>query len=47
MEFLECEDNAFLLDFYKQNKFKLFDVRITAQAHGNEPHKLNQLLKFI
>ena len=47
MEFLECEDNVFLLDFYSQNKFKLFDVRITNPVCGNEPHKLNQLLKFI
>lgn len=47
MEFLECEDNSFLLDFYSQNKFKLFDVRIPNTTYGNEPHKLNQLLKFI
>ena len=25
MEFLECEDNDFLLNFYEQNHFKLFD----------------------
>ncbi len=47
MEFLECEDNTFLLNFYTKNKFKLFDVRTTIPVHGNEPHRLNQLLKFI
>ncbi len=46
MEFLECEDNTFLLNFYTKNKFKLFDVRTTIPVHGNEPHRLNQLLKF-
>lgn len=30
MEFLECEDNEFLLSFYTQNHFKPFDTRITA-----------------
>ena len=30
MEFLECEDNEFLLSFYRQNHFKPFDTRITA-----------------
>ena len=33
MEFLECEDNQFLMDFYTRNKFKLFDVRTTVPAH--------------
>lgn len=47
MEFLECEDNKFLMDFYNQNKFKMFDVRITTSIYGEEPHRLNQLLKFI
>lgn len=47
MEFLECEDNEFLMDFYNRNKFKMFDVRITTSVHGEEPHRLNQLLKFI
>lgn len=47
MEFLECEDNEFLLNFYNRNKFKLFDVRTTIPTHSNEPHQLNQLLKFI
>lgn len=47
MEFLECEDNQFLMDFYTRNKFKLFDVRTTVPAHGEDPHQLNQLLKFI
>ena len=30
MEFLECEDNEFLLNFYTQNHFKPFDTRITS-----------------
>jgi len=47
MEFLECEDNPFLMDFYTRNKFKMFDVRTTVPTHGEEPHQLNQLLKFI
>lgn len=47
MEFLECEDNKFLMDFYTRNKFKMFDVRTTVPTHGEEPHQLNQLLKFI
>ena len=46
MEFLECEDNEFLLSFYTQNHFKPFDTRITA-SQNNEPHTLYQLLKFI
>ena len=36
MEFLECEDNEFLLSFYTQNHFKPFDTRITA-SQNNEP----------
>jgi hypothetical protein len=48
MEFLECEDNEFLLNFYTQNHFKPFDMRTTVPAHEeNEPHILHQLLKFI
>ncbi len=46
MEFLECEDNEFLLNFYTQNHFKAFDTRITA-SQNNAPHMLHQLLKFI
>ena len=45
MEFLECEDNEFLLSFYTQNHFKPFDTRITA-SQNNEPHTLHQLLKM-
>lgn len=47
MEFLECEDNKFLMDFYTRNKFKVFDVRTTVPTPGECPHQLNQLLKFI
>ena len=46
IEFLECEDNGFLLNFYTQNHFKPFDTRITA-SQNNESHTLHQLLKFI
>ena len=46
MEFLECEDNEFLLNFYTQNHFKPFGTRVTA-SQNNEPHTLHQLLKFI
>ena len=34
MEFLECEDNEFLLSFYTQNHFKPFDTRITASQNN-------------
>ena len=37
----------FLMDFYTRNKFKMFDVRTTIPSHGEDPHQLNQLLKFI
>lgn len=43
MEFLECEDNEFLLQFYTQNHFKPFSTRITTSSN----HTLHQLLKFI
>ena len=46
MEFLECENNEILLNFYIQNHFKPFDTRI-AISKNNEPHTLHQLLKFI
>lgn len=46
MEFLECEDNEFLLNFYTQHNFKPFDTRITT-SQNNKPHTLYQLLKFI
>ena len=42
--FLECEDVDALIDFYTRNGFKYFDSRITS---GDNPHKLNQLLKLI
>lgn len=47
MEFLECEDNEFLLNFYTRNHFKPFDMRTTVSVHDGEPHTLHQLLKFI
>lgn len=47
MEFLECEDNEFLLNFYIQNHFKPFDMRTTVPVHAGESHVLHQLLKFI
>lgn len=46
IEFLECEDNEFLLSFYTQNHFKPFDTRIT-HSKNNKSHTLHQLLKFI
>lgn len=45
-EFLECEDNEFLLNFYTQNFFKEFDTRTTI-SHDNKTHILHQLLKFV
>jgi hypothetical protein len=47
IEFLECEDNEFLLNFYTKNHFKPFDIRTTTLEHNHEPHTLHQLLKFI
>ncbi len=47
MEFLECENNEFLMNFYTHNKFKMFDVRTTIPINSIESHQLNQLLKFI
>lgn len=44
LEFLECDDNKFLMNFYTRNGFRLFNSRITK---GENPRKLNQLLKFI
>ena len=46
VEFLECEDNDFLLDFYARNYFKPFDARMIVSEDG-ETRKLHQLLKFI
>ena len=46
VEFLECEDNEFLLNFYTSKKFKPFDTRI-ASSKNSEPHILHQLLKLI
>ena len=46
MEFLECEDNEFLFDFYTRNHFKQFATRLT-EAQNHEPRILHQLLKFI
>lgn len=47
IEFLECEDSEFLLNFYTENHFKPFDIRTTVPTHGEEPRQLHQLLKFI
>ena len=46
LEFLECENNEFLLNFYFQNHFKLFDSLI-ATSKNNSQQTLHQLLKFI
>ena len=44
LEFLECDNNEALMNFYIRNGFKFFNTRVTL---GENPHKLNQLLKFI
>lgn len=46
VEFLECEDNDFLLDFYTKNHFKKFDTRFVVPETG-ETYLLHQLLRFI
>ncbi|MBR2215122.1 MAG: GNAT family acetyltransferase [Selenomonadaceae bacterium] len=45
VEFLECEDTPFLLDFYARNGFKAFDRRTAASEDDEE--ELVQLLRFI
>ena len=47
IEFLECEDNEFLLDFYQNNKFTPFNKRVSKSYKSKEEHTLHQLLKFI
>ena len=46
VQFLECEDNEFLLDFYAQNHFKQFDTRFVVPETG-DTYMLHQLLKFV
>ncbi len=46
LEFLECDDNQFLLDFYTSHGFRQFDTR-TVISENKESHILHQLLKFI
>ena len=47
VEFLECEDHPFLLDFYAANGFRAFDRRLSASSDGEEPQEFVQLLQFI
>ncbi|MBR2207775.1 MAG: hypothetical protein IJ859_03105 [Synergistaceae bacterium] len=44
IEFLECEDNKVLMEFYERNGFIFFGSRFT---QGEKSHKLNQFVKFI
>ena len=44
--FLEANDEAKLLSFYKNNKFRQFDTRITASDTENQ-HELVQLLRLL
>ena len=46
VQFLECEDSEFLLDFYAKNHFKEFDTRFVVPEAG-DTYMLHQLLKFI
>lgn len=46
LEFLECEDNEFLLEFYQKNYFKVFGTR-ESFSKRQEVHTLHQLLKLI
>ncbi len=46
VEFLECEDNEFLLDFYAKNHFKHFDERFVVPEAG-DTYVLHQLLRFV
>lgn len=47
IEFLECEDNAFLLDFYTKNHFKPFNIRMCNPDSEADSQLLYQLLKII
>ena len=46
VEFLECEDNDFFLDFYAKNRFKHFDTRFVVPETG-DTYMLHQLLRII
>ena len=46
VQFLECEDNEFLLDFYEKNHFKHFDTRFVVPETG-DTYVLHQLLKLV
>ena len=46
VQFVECEDNDFLLNFYNNHEFKIFDSRMT-EPKGANPRKLYQLIRKI
>jgi len=47
VEFLEYEDNPFLLAFYAENGFKAFDRRTVTPSDNDSPHELAQLPRFL
>ena len=44
--FLEANNEEKLLSFYRDNKFRQFDTRLTASKE-TEPHELVQLLRLL
>ena len=44
--FLEANNEEKLLSFYRDNKFRQFDTRLTA-SRETEPHELVQLLRLL
>ena len=44
--FLEANNEEKLLSFYRDNKFRQFDTRLTASKEA-EPHELVQLLRLL
>ena len=44
--FLEANNEEKLLSFYKDNRFRQFDIRQTASSK-DEPHELVQLLRLL
>lgn len=47
IEFLECENNEHLTQFYEKNGFRFFDTRKVLDASDGEPSELNQMFRII
>lgn len=47
LEFIECENNEFLLNFYQKNGFKFLEKRQAISQNDGCIYQLNQLIKLI